>query len=174
MVTRTYLDVDGVINSLNPLRGDCWPVPAEELRIHKAKGFTLHVPEYMPKLIQALDTCTEIVWCTTWEDDANTWISPIVEIPERRVLHPRPGAGAFHWKETSVLADMAENPCDAAIWIEDFGYALDRRFAKSGVRPVDTTLAPHGFETNGRFVNVLLQSHLDGYRLELPSMEVTR
>ena len=55
MTTRTYLDVDGVINSLNPLYGDHWPVPTEELWVYEANGFTLYLPDHMAALIQALD-----------------------------------------------------------------------------------------------------------------------
>ncbi len=88
MISRTYLDVDGVINSLNPLWGRYWPVPRRELSVHRCNGFNIHLPGYMAELIGALDAQTEIVWCTTWEDSANQWIAPLVGLDERRVIHP--------------------------------------------------------------------------------------
>ncbi|NDH84851.1 MAG: hypothetical protein EBY65_08305, partial [Acidimicrobiia bacterium] len=129
MISRTYLDVDGVINSLNPLRGRYWPVPRSELSVHICKGYSIHLPSYMAELVGALDAQTEIVWCTTWEDSANQWIAPLVGLDERRVIHPASDDSSFSWKERSVLADMAANPCTGAIWVEDFGYSLDQRFA---------------------------------------------
>ena len=90
MISRTYLDVDGVINSLNPLWGRYWPVPRSELSVHRCNGFDIHLPDHMAALIGALDAQTEIVWCTTWEDSANHWIGPLVGLEERRVIHPDP------------------------------------------------------------------------------------
>ena len=170
MVSRTYLDVDGVINSLNPLRGRYWPVPRSELSVHRCNGFNIHLPHYMAGLIGALDIQTEIVWCTTWEDSANQWISPLIGLGERRVIHPDPSDDTFGWKEGSVLADMAANPCGGAIWIEDFGYNLDRRFFDVGVIGIDTTRAPSGVDTDGQF-NVLMPAHLEGLGLEVPHID---
>ena len=111
MISRTYLDVDGVINSLNPLGGHSWPVPHSELTIHRCNGLDIHVP-----------------------------------------------------------ADMAANPCTGAIWIDDFGYALDQRFADAGVIGVDTTCAPGGGNPDLQ-LNVLLAAHLDGLGLEIPRFD---
>ena len=169
MIERTYLDVDGVINSLNSLDGLHWPVPTELLWVYEANGFDLYVPHYMAALIQAIDAQTEIVWCTTWEENANEWISPIMEIPERRVLLPDPADESLNWKEASVLVDMVTNPCAGAIWIEDHGYALDERFAEAGVHPVDTVLLPPAHDDGSRRpAFVLLHEHLDGFGLDLP------
>lgn len=172
MISRTYLDVDGVINSLNPLWGRYWPVPRHELSVHRCNGFDIHLPDYMAPLIGALDAQTEIVWCTTWEDSANQWIGPLVGLGERRVIHPDPSEEALSWKEASVLADMAARPCAGAIWIEDFGYTLDQRFADAGVIGVDTTKAPSGFGTGERF-NVLVPAHLEGVGLQIPRFDRT-
>jgi hypothetical protein len=168
-ISRTYLDVDGVINSLNPLWDRFWPVPQDRLSLHRCNGFDLHVPDYMAALVGALDAQTEIVWCTTWKENANVWISPLVGLGDRRVILPDPAEESLLWKETSVLADMAANPCDAAIWIEDFGFPLDGRFAEAGVTAVDTTLAPVGYDTDER-LNVLVPGHLDGLGLKLPAV----
>jgi hypothetical protein len=170
MISRTYLDVDGVINSLNPLGGHYWPVPRSELTRHRCNGFDIHVPDHMTAIIGALDAQTEIVWCTTWEDSANTWIGPLVDLDRRRVIHPDPTDETFSWKEASVLADMEANPCTGAIWIEDFGYALDQRFADAGVIGIDTTCAPDG-DNPALQLDVLLPAHLDGLGLEIPRFD---
>ncbi len=168
MIRRTYLDVDGVINSLNNLDGDHWPVPAERITVYECNGFEIHLPDHLPALVAALATCTEIVWCTTWEDGANRWIAPLVGLDTCRVLHPLPGDDSFDWKSAAVLADMAERPCGGAIWIEDFEDPPDPRLAAAGVILVDTTREPGAPAGGGRAVNVLLSGHLEGLGLELP------
>ncbi len=170
MINRTYLDVDGVINSLNPLWGRYWPVPRRELSVHRCNGFNIHLPGYMAELIGALDAQTEIVWCTTWEDSANQWIAPLVGLDERRVIHPVSDDESFSWKERSVLADMAANPCTGAIWIEDFGYSLDQRCADAGVTGIDTTRAPAASTpADGSTCAGALPS--DGLGLDIPTFD---
>ena len=170
MISRTYLDVDGVINSLNPLWGRYSPVPRNGLSVHRCNGYNIYLPNYMTELVGALDAQTEIVWCTTWEDSANQWIGPLVGLGERRVIHPGLNDETFSWKESSVLADMAANPCAGAIWIEDFGYELDQRFADANVTGIDTTLSPASVDTDERY-NVLVPAHLEGLGLQIPQCD---
>ena len=77
-----FLDVDGVINSINHLytRGEL-DFDAETLP-HPANGYTVWVPDYMASLVQGLYKSTDLYWLTTWRDNANQHISPILGIPK--------------------------------------------------------------------------------------------
>jgi hypothetical protein len=61
----------------------------------------------------------EIVWATTWEDDANRWIAPEIGLPELPVVHwpdePWLEGGVF-WK-TKPLVEWAAGR--AFVWIDD-------------------------------------------------------
>ena len=130
------LDVDGVINDLWSQTGAQMPYPV--MQVH-AGQFALHIPEYMPGLIQALVAMAEVRWCTTWEHDANLHVAPVLGIDPLEVIEldpltgRKPGVARPHlWR--------AHGASRATFWIEDF----DRR--PRGMPPdtvlIDTT--PNG------------------------------
>ena len=93
----------------------------------------------------------------------------------RRHQQPQPAVGSLLVRPLSELTrhrcigfdihvpdHMTANSCTGAIWIEDFGYALDQRFADAEVIGVETTCAPDGFDPALR-LNVLLPAFDDQY-----------
>ncbi|SME94382.1 hypothetical protein [Streptomyces sp. Amel2xC10] len=72
----------------------------------------------------------ELVWATTWEADANTWIAPRIGLPELPYIawDPRPAeappAGIF-WKTRRVVSWAAGRPF---AWIDDEITDRDREF----------------------------------------------
>lgn len=119
-----FLDVDGVINSLNHLfthgkiNFDSPTLP------YKANGYTVWVPNYMNDLIQAIHRSTDLYWLTTWRDNANTWISPILGIPNNiPVITDGTPARNVSWKFAAALpvAKKLHESGQKVYWIEDFG-----------------------------------------------------
>jgi hypothetical protein len=148
-----FLDVDGVINSINHLytRGDI-DFDAETLP-HPANGYTVWVPDYMSSLVQWLYNNTDLYWLTTWRDNANQHISPILGIPDDiPVIDDGTKERAVHWKFDACLPlaqELAANG-QKVYWIEDFGGRIDPRHSEY-LTYVDTDRHDEG---------VLLPQHL--------------
>lgn len=148
-----FLDVDGVINSINHLyTGGKIDFDAETLP-HPANGYTVWVPDYMSSLVQWLYNNTDLYWLTTWRDNANQFISPILGIPDDiPVIDDGTKERAVHWKFDACLPlaqELAANG-QKVLWIEDFGGRTDPRHS-SYLTYVDTDRHDEG---------VLLPQHL--------------
>lgn len=110
------LDVDGVINDL---RSQAELPVTHRITEVRAGRFVLHVPEYMPALIRTLVDTAEVLWCTTWEHDANLHVAPILGIDPLEVIEldpvtgRKPGVARPHlWR--------AHGARRRTVWIEDF------------------------------------------------------
>ncbi|MFD3531842.1 hypothetical protein [Streptomyces sp. NPDC058664] len=62
----------------------------------------------------------ELVWATTWEDDANAWIAPRLGLPPLPLVRwpddgPDPVAG-LHWKTAALVAWADGRPF---AWVDD-------------------------------------------------------
>lgn len=122
------LDVDGVLNpSMNwngkftlhhiTVGDDVYPV-----RLN---------PEHGPMLLDfAAEVDAELVWATTWEDDANVEIGPRIGLPELRVmkLPSNPTQEVFNEKFASVPAFAGDADW---VWFEDVIYSHDTKWLKT-------------------------------------------
>ena len=111
--TRLYLDVDGVINAQMPMD---WG----KLCNGHAGGYSIR---WAPRMVAELaDLNVELVWTTTWRDEAVTELAPLIGWGEHgRVLHPAGGEliwPSIDWKFEAVLADQAASP-SSFIWLDD-------------------------------------------------------
>lgn len=74
-------------------------------------------PDHGPALL-ALPV--DLVWATTWEDEANEWIGPRIGLPELpAVIFPTPrlpGPAGTHWKTTALVEYAAGRPF---CWLDD-------------------------------------------------------
>ncbi|WP_412079152.1 HAD domain-containing protein [Streptomyces xanthophaeus] len=82
-------------------------------------------PALGPRL-RALDC--ELVWATTWMEDANECIAPRLGLPELPLVHwPEPsaqdGRSGVHWKTPALVAYAAGRPF---IWVDDEITEADR------------------------------------------------
>lgn len=88
-------------------------------------------PEHGPMLLAfAEEHGAELVWATTWMNDANTMIGPVIGLPPLRVIdyldHPGTIKG---WKYPATLAFAANRPL---VWFDDdFGDPLRIRHRDS-------------------------------------------
>ncbi len=69
----------------------------------------------------------ELVWATTWEEEANAFVSPLLGLPELPVItwsspRPEPGDGVF-WKTPEIAAWVDGRPF---AWVDDEISEADR------------------------------------------------
>jgi len=153
------LDVDGVINDLASLENSARSIGTE---IVKAGEYTVHIPPYMGELIRHLNDVTEIVWCTTWRNRANEFISPILGIPnDLKVATDGTAIRFTSWKANAMreFAIPALTDGREVYWIEDFygSYPQVPKNGDLGTHLIDT--APPG-ETRSRLEVNDLPPHL--------------
>ncbi|MFD9307973.1 HAD domain-containing protein [Streptomyces sp. NPDC060048] len=77
----------------------------------------------------ALADSYELVWATTWKDEANDWIGPHLGLPrlpfiDWPVMHGRAPRGTF-WKTQYVLEYAGHRPF---AWIDDDITAMDHEY----------------------------------------------
>lgn len=157
-----FLDVDGVINSLQHLYGrSCWQAPDDPtVQEHYVNPYNLYVPDYMPGLLVALHAVTDIYWLTTWREEANEKISPLVGLPndlpvlidtdDVALALPNLLDGSVDvpsWK-AEVAEQTARGLERPVYWIEDFGGVHS---TSPGLQLIDTDAHGEG---------VLLPQHL--------------
>ncbi|WP_043626171.1 HAD domain-containing protein [Nonomuraea candida] len=122
------LDVDGVLNPWHR-QGPSW------LSVDAVcDGVTYPVllnPEHGPMLLRlARETGAELVWATTWQDDANRAIGPLIGLPELPVIPVGSGAGALlvHPKTPPVADWVNRRPF---VWFDDGLGRADRLYLKT-------------------------------------------
>lgn len=123
---RIYLDVDGVLNADLSGSKDHWQKGA--VGMASAEGYKYKIT-WAPELIRRLRALegVEIVWCTTWRDDATRELAELLDFGhDFRVIHPTedptaptPRIGSINWKVPAIKRDLEENPVDGFIHIDD-------------------------------------------------------
>jgi hypothetical protein len=82
-----YLDVDGVLNPDHP---------AEGFTTHRILDFEVHLSARHGDWLRELAEPYELCWATTWEQDANIHLAPLLGLPELPVVRFagfKPGPG---------------------------------------------------------------------------------
>ncbi|MFI2199310.1 hypothetical protein ACH47Z_00725 [Streptomyces sp. NPDC020192] len=116
-----FLDVDGPLNpyAAQPERR---PEGYTTIRVPCAYRRPLRVwlnPEHGPALLRL---GYELVWATSWMEEANVWISPVVGLPAD-LPYVEFGTGLFaerpdgvHWKTEAIVAYAEGRPF---AWVDD-------------------------------------------------------
>lgn len=169
------IDVDG---PLNPYAEKAWRRPA---------GYTTHRlrpegtswvkplrvwlnPEHGPQLIELATTVgAELAWATSWEDEANRLIGPIVGLPNLEVISfagaPRRmslhGAGYVHDKVPAVAAWAGDRPI---CWLDDEVQRSDLEWAQQRTMDGSPTLLVQVSPRSG-----IQAAHLTSIRDFLPA-----
>ncbi|MEU6167002.1 HAD domain-containing protein [Streptomyces tanashiensis] len=125
-----FLDVDG---PLIPFGGEPQQYRTYETRLDLCEAGANPLlaridPEHGAKL--AALAC-EVVWATTWMDEANACIAPLIGLPQLDVVDwPEPSEAderdacdGLHWKTRTLVARAAGRPF---VWVDDEVTATDR------------------------------------------------
>jgi len=131
-----FIDVDGVLNPDSTSAGrrpDGYMThrmrpsgPWQDTR-HKALRVWLN-PSHGSYL---MGLPFELVWGTTWEDEANEWIAPHLGLPELPVVHFENKLGrrvhGVHWKTPDLVKYAAGRPF---AWLDDEITARDGEYVR--------------------------------------------
>lgn len=131
-----FLDVDGPLNpyAAQPERRPAGyttirvPFGRDEGPLGRARMLRVWLnPAHGPAL---LGLGCALVWATTWMDDANRWIAPVLDLPRlpfvdfgEALLRERPDG--VHWKTTAIVAYAGGRPF---AWVDDEQSALDHAY----------------------------------------------
>ncbi|AWZ05054.1 MULTISPECIES: HAD domain-containing protein [unclassified Streptomyces] len=136
-----FLDVDGPLIPFGgpPKRYPTYAVDGEPLGAGVNPLLTRMDPGHGPRL--AALPC-EVVWATTWMDDANERVAPRLGLPQLPVMvWPEPSAlddqdeaSGLHWK-TRALVDRAAGRAFA--WVDDEITDTDRTWVAALLHRVD-------------------------------------
>jgi hypothetical protein len=148
-VNQIYLDVDGVLNPItHKSRHKHWADYKRhhvKVRDHNNLGLWMSMEMGAALLSVAAEHCAEIIWSTTWLDEANEIISPLVGLPNNLRVVP-----FEYWKDRDEhncgkIPYIAEFCDDNAIVVIDdcLGFAdkcwlNEREYPTLGIKPYDS------------------------------------
>lgn len=148
MKPLVLLDVDGVLNPF----GAAWSFEDDPAATAASHGFALHrlttgswsgtvaLATWHGRVLRDIAESADIVWATTWNEDANAKIGPLLGLPLLPVLHLEPGwDDALFWKVPQIAQWLAENhPGRDWIWLDDGVVNSDA----AAVRGLDSRVGP--------------------------------
>ncbi|MFG2432367.1 hypothetical protein [Streptomyces sp. NPDC048590] len=132
------IDIDGPLNPYAALAHR--PLP-EGYELHRMRPTGWQDGPALPVLLspahgdglRALTDRYELVWATTWKDEANRWVGPRIGLPTLPYIDwPAPpasaGADGVHWK-TRPVVDYADGRPFA--WVDDEISGYDRTWVEA-------------------------------------------
>lgn len=125
-----YLDVDGVLNPItHKARVKLWPDYRKyDLAINAERTLRIWLSKEMADTIWSLSQKheVEVVWSTTWLEQANELICPVFGWPELRVLQYEPRED-YDYENCGKLPWVDKDAKDKAVcWIDDHLGPVDR------------------------------------------------
>lgn len=125
-----FLDVDGPLIPFGPRAGGHRTYPRGPLPPGAHPLLARIDPGLGPRL--AALPC-ELLWATTWADEANTVVAPRLGLPELEVVagpespeqEERDARAGLHWKTRALVGRAAGR---AFVWADDEITATDRRW----------------------------------------------
>lgn len=134
------IDVDGPLNpwmqSHSKLRKE------KKFNMYRLSGYKVWLNRWHGEELNKLAELYELVWCTTWEHEANMLIGPRIGLPELPVIEFKgnlpaiPPVPRLHWKSAVILEYTDNRPF---VWLDDecgridVGYFKANRTGKFGV-----------------------------------------
>ena len=182
-----FLDVDGPLNPfaakpsrrpdgyqthrMTPQRwmaAECAQLAAQGRPFKRAKPLRVWLnPAHGPALL-ALPV--ELVWATTWEQDANEWIGPVLGLPALPVVHwpehssrPAQDPDSLFWKTKPLAEYAAGRPfawVDDQITMADWRWCATQHPAPTLLQPIHPArgLTPSDFATLDRWAQLNQQA----------------
>ncbi len=111
---RLLLDVDGVLNAVGSRCPD-W----QEWYVAKCRGATITYSPEVGRAIAELDV--DVLWLTTWREEANRWIGPLFGWPKHAVIAIEDEdmlSWRSWWKLDAAQRLYGEN-AGPFIWVDD-------------------------------------------------------
>ena len=124
MVTKLYLDVDGVINAGSEKKlSNFWSPGTIRKGVAGADGFAYDIIWSQQMVDELFGLGLDLIWTTTWRQHAGLSISPLIgyghEAPyftnSFNVSEYEP---SISWKVQEVISHQKENP-SKFVWIDD-------------------------------------------------------
>ncbi|MFI5912198.1 HAD domain-containing protein [Dactylosporangium sp. NPDC051541] len=115
-----FLDVDGPLIPLHGRATTAHPAAAAAAEHYRNPLLARLDPEDGPRL-RSLGC--DLVWATTWADDANQVLGPLLGLPALPTVAWTDGSGSEHWKTRDLVAWAADRPF---VWVDDEIGAADR------------------------------------------------
>jgi hypothetical protein len=112
-----YLDIDGVLNPEAPSR-------PEEFTEHRIGRMTVRLSSRHAEWLAELRERYELVWASTWEEHANTYIGPLLGLPEL----PYVALSAYRYRPDDPRLPVTQHPRKRK-WAPILRHADGRRFA---------------------------------------------
>ncbi|BBC34089.1 hypothetical protein SGFS_053830 [Streptomyces graminofaciens] len=140
-----YVDVDGPLNpyaakperrppgyTTHRWKPKAWLARQSDEPWRRVKPLRVWLNPDHGRRLRELGELYDLVWATTWVDEANTFISPVLGLPELPVVRwpatrdaREPGPDDTFWKTGPLVAHAAGRPF---AWVDDELGAPDRVF----------------------------------------------
>ncbi|WP_424855643.1 HAD domain-containing protein [Streptomyces sp. SAI-170] len=120
-----FLDIDGPLIPFRDAQAVTGPAPTPADR---ANPLLSRLDPATGRRLLALGC--DLVWATTWQEEANDVVAPRIGLPRLPVLEwpatsPEPGPHGLHWK-TRPLVERADGR--PFIWLDDEISSMDRQW----------------------------------------------
>jgi hypothetical protein len=113
MRVRLFLDVDGVLNAVNPTGQ--WP----DLKRARVNRFPICWSPTVVEFFNELSTRVEILWLTTWEERAQELLAPVLGLRAFQLAAEDTDPLSIHWWKHTVVQQWWENDPRPFIWVDD-------------------------------------------------------
>jgi hypothetical protein len=122
------IDVDG---PLNPWAASGRTNQRNGYRRWRIDAYVVYLKRSHGQALLDLADVFDLVWCTTWEHQANTDIGPKIGLPKLPVIEfsgllpDKPPWPGLHWKTAAIKAYTDSRPF---VWIDDEMNSLDHMY----------------------------------------------